>query len=298
MSRPLLGLVAVAGIALPIGLGAFALSNTAPTVGSQVASLDAELLERAVEAETAPLDLAPAPPPAPVSAASLSALAQADREGAVALVRQALLDNPLILDEAVEALEAARASAEVDLVADVIAENAGLLFDDQNASIMGNPEGTITLVEFMDYNCGFCKRAHGDVMRLIAEQDDVRVLVKDFPVLGPGSLEAAQVAVAFRAIGGDMTAFIDAMMNESVQADAAMARRVALGLGADETALDLALDSPSLMEPIGEAYALAEQLNIRGTPAFIVGDQRLMGAVGFDRLAEAIQVERDRRSAL
>jgi protein-disulfide isomerase len=298
MSRPLLGLVAVAGIALPIGLGAFALSGATSVGETQLSGLDAELLERVVEAETAPLDLAPASPTPPTSPASLSALAEADREGAVALVRQALLDNPLILDEAVEALEAARALAEVDLVADVIAENAGLLFDDRNASIMGNPDGAITLVEFLDYNCGFCKRAHDDVMRLIAEQNDVRVLVKDFPVLGPGSLEAAQVAVAFRAIGGDMTAFIDAMMNESVQADSAMARRVALELGADETALDLALDSPSLMEPIGEAYALAEQLNIRGTPAFIVGDQRLMGAVGFDRLAEAIQVERDRLSAL
>jgi protein-disulfide isomerase len=298
MSRPLLGLVAVAGIALPIGLGAFALSGATSVGETQLSGLDAELLERVVEAETAPLDLAPASPTPPTPPASLSALAEADREGAVALVRQALLDNPLILDEAVEALEAARALAEVDLVADVIAENADLLFDDQNASIMGNPDGAITLVEFLDYNCGFCKRAHDDVMRLIAEQNDVRVLVKDFPVLGPGSLEAAQVAVAFRAIGGDMTAFIDAMMTESVQADSAMARRVALELGADETALDLALDSPSLMEPIGEAYALAEQLNIRGTPAFIVGDQRLMGAVGFDRLAEAIQVERDRLSAL
>lgn len=141
MSRPLLGLVAIAGIALPIGLGAFALTNTAPTVGRQIAGLDAELLERAVEAETLPLDLAPAAPTPISSSTSLSALAEADREGAVALVRQALLDNPLILDEAVEALEAARASAEVDLVADVIAENADLLFDDQNASIMGNPDG-------------------------------------------------------------------------------------------------------------------------------------------------------------
>ncbi len=298
MSRPLLGLAAVAGIALPIGLGAYALSGATSIGESQIVGLDAELLERSVEAETAPLDLAPVPPASSTSPASLSQLAEADRQGAVALVRQALLDNPLILDEAVEALEAARASAEVGLVAHVIAENADLLFDSENASIMGNPEGAITLVEFLDYNCGFCKRAHGDIMRLIAEQDDVRVLVKDFPVLGPGSLEAAQVAVAFRAIGGDMPAFIDAMMNESVQADIAMARRIAVDLGADETALDLALDSPLLMDPIGEAYALAEQLNIRGTPAFIVGEQRLMGAVGFDRLAEAIQVERDRLSAL
>ncbi len=293
MARALVAVTALAGIALPIGLGVYALSGSLADI--EPLGLDDHMLEQAIEADAAPLDLSPAPAPV---AQSLTDMAAADREGAAAVVRQALLDNPLMLDEAITALEAARAEQEETLVSQVIAENADLLFDSENASLMGNPDGAITLVEFLDYNCGFCKRAHGDVMRLIAEQTDVRVVVKDFPVLGPGSLEAAQVAVAFRSIGGDMTAFIDAMMNESVQADAALARAVALELGADETALDLALDSPAIMEPIGEAYTLAEQLNIRGTPAFIVGEQRLMGAVGFDRLAEAIQVERDRLSAL
>lgn len=293
MARALVAVTALAGIALPIGLGVYALSGSLADI--EPLGLDDHMLEQAIEADAAPLDLSRAPAP---TAQSLTDMAAADREGAAAVVRQALLDNPLMLDEAITALEAARAEQEETLVSQVIAENADLLFDSENASLMGNPDGAITLVEFLDYNCGFCKRAHSDVMRLIAEQTDVRVVVKDFPVLGPGSLEAAQVAVAFRSIGGDMTAFIDAMMNESVQADAALARAVALELGADETALDLALDSPAIMEPIGEAYTLAEQLNIRGTPAFIVGEQRLMGAVGFDRLAEAIQVERDRLSAL
>lgn len=293
MSRAVVAVAALAGITLPIALGAYALSNSAADM--EMSALDTQILEQAVEAEAAPLDLTPQ---TASSAASLTDMAAADPEGAIALVRQALLDNPLMLDEAIEALEAAREEQQESLVSQVIAENANLLFDDGNASVMGNPNGAITLVEFLDYNCGFCKRAHDDVMRLIAEQSDVRVLVKDFPVLGPGSLEAAQVAIAFRATGGDMPAFIDAMMNESVQADEALARSIALELGADETALDLALDSPAIMEPIGEAYNLAEQLNIRGTPAFIVGDQRLMGAVGFDRLAEAIQAERDRLSSL
>ncbi len=293
MARALVAVTALAGITLPIGLGVYALSGSLADI--EPLGLDDHMLEQAIEADAAPLELSPTPAP---TAQSLTDMAAADREGAAAVVRQALLDNPLMLDEAITALEAARAEQEETLVSQVIAENADLLFDSENASLMGNPDGAITLVEFLDYNCGFCKRAHGDVMRLIAEQTDVRVVVKDFPVLGPGSLEAAQVAVAFRSIGGDMTAFIDAMMNESVQADAALARAVALELGADETALDLALDSPAIMEPIGEAYTLAEQLNIRGTPAFIVGEQRLMGAVGFDRLAEAIQVERDRLSAL
>jgi len=293
MSRAVVAVAALAGITLPIALGAYALSNSAEDI--EMSALDTQILEQAVEAEAAPLDLTPQ---TASSAANLTDMAAADPEGAIALVRQALLDNPLMLDEAIEALEAAREEQQESLVSQVIAENADLLFDDENASVMGNPNGAITLVEFLDYNCGFCKRAHDDVMRLIAEQSDVRVLVKDFPVLGPGSLEAAQVAIAFRATGGDMPAFIDAMMNQSVQADTASARAVALELGADETALDLALDSPAIMEPIGEAYNLAEQLNIRGTPAFIVGDQRLMGAVGFDRLAEAIQAERDRLSSL
>ncbi|WP_375569558.1 DsbA family protein [Ahrensia marina] len=293
MARALVAVTALAGIALPIGLGVYVLSGS--LADPEPLGLDDHMLEQAIEADAAPLELSPTPAP---TAQSLTDMAAADREGAAAVVRQALLDNPLMLDEAITALEAARAEQEETLVSQVIAENADLLFDSENASLMGNPDGAITLVEFLDYNCGFCKRAHGDVMRLIAEQTDVRVVVKDFPVLGPGSLEAAQVAVAFRSIGGDMTAFIDAMMNEFVQADATLARAVALELGADETALDLALDSPAIMEPIGEAYTLAEQLNIRGTPAFIVGEQRLMGAVGFDRLAEAIQVERDRLSAL
>lgn len=300
MSRLAVTAATVIGLALPIGLGLYALDAIERPTDTPSPALDEALLGMALDANAVPLDLTPAPPETDSTPAeqSLAAMAAADPEGAIALVRQALLANPLMLDEAIEALETARAEQEEALVSQVIADNADSLFDDEHASIMGNPNGTITLVEFLDYNCGFCKRAHDDVMRLIAEQPDVRVLVKDFPVLGPGSLEAAQVAVAFRSIGGDMTAFIDAMMQESVQADTALARSVALELGANETALDLALDSPAIMDPIGEAYALAEQLNIRGTPAFIVGEQRLMGAVGFDRLAEAIQAERERLSAL
>lgn len=303
MSRALVLAVALAGIALPVALGVYALTDMNPDARMAGDDLDAAVLAQAVTAETEasaePMDLTPPGSAEIVESADLAALAEQDRQGAVALVRQALLDNPLMLDEAIAALEIARAAEQNSLVARVIEDNAERLFDDEHVSIMGNPDGAITLVEFLDYNCGYCKRAHNDVMRLIAEQDDVRVLVKDFPVLGPGSLEAAQVAIAFRSIGGDMQAFIDVMMQEdAVRADAGMARSVALDLGADETALDLALDSPRLMDPIAEAYALAEQLNIRGTPAFVIGRDLLMGAVGFEALSAAIEAERARLSAL
>lgn len=293
MSRPLIVLAAAAAIAVPVAIGVFALSNAAESERSQGQSLDDQMVEHALQADSPPIALAPIP------STDLAAMAMDDPQGAVALVRQALLSNPLILDEAIAALEEARASAEEVAMVDVITDNAELLFNSPHSSVMGNPEGTITLVEFLDYNCHFCKRAHDDLMRLIAENDDLRVVVKDFPVLGPGSLEAAQVAVAFRAQGGDMPAFIDAMMRqEDAPADAALARAIALDLGADETVLDTALEDPGLMAAIGEAYTLAEQLDIRGTPAFILGEERIMGAVGFDALVAAIHAERERLASL
>lgn len=293
MSRPLIVLAAAAAIAVPVAVGVFALSNATETEGTQTQSLDARMVEQSMQADSPPIALAPLP------STDLAAMAMDDPQGAVALVRQALLSNPLILDEAIAALEDARASAEDVAMVDVIRDNAELLFDSPHASVMGNPEGAITLVEFLDYNCHFCKRAHDDVMRLIAENADLRVVVKDFPVLGPDSLEAAQIAVAFRAQGGDMQAFIDAMMSqEDAAADSALARAVAVELGADEAALDLALEDPDLMTAIGEAYTLAEQLDIRGTPAFILGEERIMGAVGFDALMAAIHVERERLASL
>jgi protein-disulfide isomerase len=296
MSRLLLSSVVLIGLAAPIAAGVYALSSG--SLSSADGSIDDQIVEQAV---SAPLELAPlahtSPDVPPVS--SLADLAEQDPAGAVALVRQALMNDPAMLEEAIAQLEVLRASQEDDLISQIILDNADQLFSDEFASVMGNPDGAITLVEFLDYNCGFCKRAHDDVVRLIAEHEDVRVLVKDFPVLGPGSLEAAQVAIAYRAIGGDMEAFIDTMMREeSAQASLAMARGVALELGASAVALDLALDSPQLMQPVAIAYELAEQLNIRGTPAFVVGDQRLIGAVGFERLVEAIQVERERQAAL
>lgn len=320
MSRPLIILAAGAALVAPIVLGVYALGSArmnaadmeaatmdAPGLGTP--GLDAEVVALALDAQmpvdvapddVAPLDLTPpASQSAPIALLAedggLERMALNDRAGAVALVRQALLDDPVILEEAIAQLEASRAQGEDVQVSQIIADNADSLFSAELASVMGNPDGAITIVEFLDYNCHFCKRAHNDVMALIEANDDVRVIIKDFPVLGPGSLEAAQIAIAFRALGGDMTAFIDAMMREEdAPADTALATQIALDLGADQVALDAAMEDPNLLEPIGAAYTLAEALGIRGTPAFIIGQERLMGAVGFDRMALALQVERDR----
>lgn len=298
MPRLSLALVLLAGLVLPVLAGLYALSQTG-TTAPVPDSLEAEA---AAIASDPPIDLLAPGTPVEVgdgtASRSLAALAEADPEGAVALVRQALLTDPGMLEEAIAALEAVRAASAQSEVADIIADNADVLFSSDNASVLGNPEGTITLVEFLDYNCGFCKRAHADVMEVIATHPDVRVLVKDFPVLGPGSLEAAQVAIAFRQAGGDMTAFIDTMMREETRrADRALALDVAEALGGARGALDAAADEDATLEPVAVAYTLAEALGIQGTPAFVIGDELIMGAVGFDRLDAAIQAARRQAQA-
>ncbi|MEM6383729.1 MAG: DsbA family protein [Pseudomonadota bacterium] len=221
---------------------------------------------------------------------ALASLAAADPQAAMALVRNALLADPSILEEAINALEAFRFAEAEARSSELIAESAEALLSTQHASVLGNPDGTVTLVEFLDYNCGFCKRAHADVLALIESEPNLRVLVKDFPVLGPGSLEAARVAIAFRQSGGDMLAFIDTMMAQTDRrADATLATEVALSLGADQGELETLATDDAILEGISASYGLAELLGITGTPAFVVGNELIMGAVGFERLAMAIQ---------
>ncbi len=304
MPRIFLVLIALGGLILPVAAGLCALSSGAQNRAGLIdlGSLDADLLDRAASNDTTPLDLTPPslePLQEPTSQSPSDVLAELPQEELVALVRSALLADPFILEEVADALEVERAAREEALAAQVIEQNSATLFSADNASVLGNPNGSITLVEFLDYNCGFCKQAHADMLRIVAEYPDVRVLVRDFPVLGSGSLEAAQVATAFRSISGDMATFIDIMMTEdAASADTELAMRVAVDLGADPQSLNTALQEPGLMAPIRESYELAEMLNIRGTPAFVVGQQRIVGAVGFDRLSDAIQIERERLSAL
>ncbi|MBV6658290.1 MAG: thioredoxin domain-containing protein [Devosiaceae bacterium] len=288
--RPTVIAVALSALIAPVAAGLFVLqSSSSPPAQMEPTAATASDAEEIASAP--PIDLlAPGTPPDAPSA--LADLVAADPQAARDLVRSALLAEPEMLEEAIAALEASReAQAEAERTLSLMEQREALL-DVSHAAVLGNPEGTITLVEFLDYNCGFCKRAHGDVLRLIEAEPNLRVLVRDFPVLGPESLEAAQVAIAFRQAGGDMAAFIDRMMRETDRrADAVFAREVALSLGADEATLDAGINDQAALEAVGATYAIADALSIRGTPAFIVGDELLMGAVGFDRLMQAVHAQ-------
>jgi protein-disulfide isomerase len=148
------------------------------------------------------------------------------------------------------------------------------------------------LVEFMDYNCGFCRRAHEDKFRLLAADAELRVIVRELPVLGPGSVEAAQVASALRMqdTGGALYArFHGQMMQLSGPASRATALQTAREAGADMIRLEADLASPEVAATIEESRDLARQLGISGTPSYIAEGRLIVGAVGPDILRKALQ---------
>ena len=273
-------------VAVPAGLAVYAFNADS----ERSAGIDDQIVDNAIEVAGNPLDITPqvgaeaATPPI-----NLSGLAEQDRDGAVALVRQALLDDPSIIREALAALEVQERQQQAQAATDAIQEHRELLFDSERSAVIGNPEGAVTIVEFLDYNCGHCRRAHTDLMRLLAEAPDVRVVIKEFPVLGPESIAASRVSIAAKRLGVDFTTFLDRMMLSDGQITEDSAMAIAIDMGIEEDALVNEMDNDEIIATLRESYALADALQINGTPAYVVGEELIMGAVGFDRLVEAVQ---------
>ena len=228
----------------------------------------------------------------PILAAPLPALAldPADRPEIEAIVRDYIMQNPEIIRDAMAELEKRRVAEEERARKAGITDHAQTIFDSPRQVVLGNPKGDVTLVEFFDYNCGYCKRAHGDMKRLLDEDPNLRIVLKEFPVLGPGSGEAAQVAVAVNKIAPEKYgAFHDALITLRGEANGARALAAATGIGLDENALRAEMQAPLVNETLSEVYGLAETLGINGTPSYVVGDEVVVGAVGYDALKEKIE---------
>ena len=163
---------------------------------------------------------------------------------------------------------------------------SGTLTTSAYQATLGNPKGTATLVEFFDYNCHFCKGALPDISRLMKEDPNLKLVLKDFPVLGPGSVEAARVSAAARLqLPGDRYwAFHTKLLGQHGPVGKAEALEVAKELGLDMDKLNKDLESPAVNEGLHEVMAMAETLQINGTPSFVVGGEVVVGAVGFDEL--------------
>lgn len=210
------------------------------------------------------------------------------------MIRAYILDNPQIIVEAMQVLEQRQQEQEQAEDAVRISRLKDQIFDDGHSHVAGNPDGDVVVVEFLDYRCGYCKRAHGGIKSLLEADAGVKLIVKEFPILGPDSTFAARAAMAaLRQSGEKYEAFNDAMMtwNGDLGEREVMGLAEDVGLDMDQLASDM--NDEDIAADIRENYALARSLNITGTPGFIIGDQIIRGFVPYDALREMVDAARE-----
>jgi protein-disulfide isomerase len=210
------------------------------------------------------------------------------------IVRDYILTNPEIVETALMALEEKRREEAKAKQAETIAGMKERIFNSPHQVVLGNPVGRVTLVEFFDYNCGYCKRAFGDMMALIEANPDLRVVLKEFPILSEGSLEAARLAVALNRLApGKYLDFHREMLTRGGPANAEKALGIARELGLDADALQAEAAKEDVMQGLAEVQELARALDVSGTPSYVVGNEAVFGAVGFETLQEKIKAARE-----
>ena len=216
------------------------------------------------------------------------------REEIGKIVKDYLLTHPEVMQDAMAELEKRQQAAEVEKHRTAIVDNKATLFNSPHQVILGNPQGNVTMVEFFDYNCGYCKRAMSDMLDLIKNDSNLKFVLKEFPVLGEGSVEAARVAVAARmqdSTGKKYIEFHQKLLGGR-GADKARALAVAKEVGFDMSRLERDMGSDEVKKTIDENMKLAEALGVNGTPSYVVGQEVVVGAVGLDALREKISAER------
>ena len=230
--------------------------------------------------------------PKPEASPTLARVKQSDnRKQIEKIIREYLLKNPEVLVEAMQVLEAKRSAERAAAVRHSIQENRKRIHENPEDPVGGNPLGDVTIVEFFDYRCGFCKRVAPTVEEALAKDKGIRIVYKEFPILGTNSVLAAKAALASR-VQGKYVAFHEALMAAKISYDEKSIMEVAAGLGLDTARLSKDMQSPQIQATIDRNRALARSLNIRGTPAFIVGEQLFPGALTPRQLARMIQKAR------
>ena len=239
----------------------------------------------------------PSTPPAetaPAAAPAIQAFSGDQRHEIESIVKDYLVSHPEVLQEAMDALDKRQKQADAEKARTTIKDNNATIFNSPHQVVLGNPDGKTTMVEFFDYNCAFCKRALPDMMSLLKTDPDLKFVLKEFPVLGPGSVEAAHVAIAARMqdpSGKKYIEFHQKLLGGRGEADKAHALAVAKDVGFDMVRLEKDMDSDEVKKTIDEDMKLADALGVSGTPSYVVGDQVVVGAVGLDELKAKLKAE-------
>lgn len=231
----------------------------------------------------------------PAAALDLETMSAEERALFGAEVRAYLMENPQVIMEAVQALEVQQADAQAQADLTLVSDHADAIFNDGFSFVGGNPDGDITLVEFMDYRCGFCKRAYGEVEKLLESDGNIRFIVKEFPILGEQSVLASRFVIAAKHLEGEEAykSLHDALMSFNGDITLPALRRLSDTYGLDAAAIEARMNDEAITEEIAATRALAQQLQITGTPTFVMHDEMLRGFLPYDQMRAILEEKRD-----
>jgi len=230
----------------------------------------------------------------PLAAFDMNAMSDAERTNFRAEIRAYLMENPEVLMEAINVLEDRNAAEAAAGDIDLIGANADDIFGDDHSWVGGNPDGDVTMVEFLDYRCGYCKKAFPEVMELIARDGNIRLVVKEFPILGEQSVLASRFAIADKAIEGDdaYSKVHDELMTIRAEISEQSLSDLSEQLGFDTKVVFIEMNSDATKAIIDANRALAQRLQINGTPSFIFEDEMLRGYVPLEGMMKIVAKQR------
>jgi protein-disulfide isomerase len=227
---------------------------------------------------------------APPAAAQSNPLSDPQKKAVEQIVRDFLLTNPEVIQDAIVELERRQQEAQKTAQKGALESERNTLLHSPRAYVVGNPSGDVTLVEFFDYNCGYCKRALADLRTIMKADAKLRVVLKDFPVLGPESVEASRVGLAVKQqLGGEkLFDYHIRLMETRGRVNGERAVQVAKEMGLDMPRLQKDMDHPDVRAALQENMTLGDKLGLTGTPAFVIGDEVVSGAVGVEPLRKIV----------
>ncbi|NMA98052.1 MAG: DsbA family protein [Phyllobacteriaceae bacterium] len=277
MNRLPLVLTAVSGI-LAGALGYSVLNQPKPvTDEAAVRAIVEEVL-----AQQAPVV---AEPPAPHLAPTV---AEIDPAVLNPMIEQYLMSDPKVLQRVSRALETALRAEEQERSTAAIAQFQEAIFNSPDQVVVGNPDGDVTLVEFYDYNCGYCRSAVPDLASLIAEDPNLRVVLKEFPILSNESFDAARVGVLVGQSDANYWAFHQTLYSGRGQVNKDVALAAAAELGLPRVDLELRMNDDSVNQTLDNSFKIAQALGISGTPTYIIGNEIIPGAIGVEELRDRV----------
>lgn len=222
-------------------------------------------------------------------------MTDAERQAFRDEVRAYLLENPEVLVEALDVLRARDAEAEAARDAALLTEFKDPLFNDPASWVGGNPNGDVTIVEFVDYRCGYCRKAHAEVMELVKSDGNIRLIMKEYPILGEQSLISARFAIAVLQLYGPDAYSIahDALITLRGDATPERLRTLAGELGHDPEAILARMEAPEVTSVIDANHALGAAMEVNGTPTFVIEDSLLRGYAPLDGMRAMVEDARN-----